>query len=195
MLRNAYGKALFTLLFLMVLSFSSRAEALSPQAAPSPQPPTGFVQAKPGEIFHCDRDYVWKGKAQSCDSAARQDGEKLRPILDDTPDAVSELDTYQKNRRKVRAAAYFGTLGIVMILAGVLVSRQYLDDSGNLTPTGTAILDIGAYGGVATAGVSLVYGLSMLRTNEAHLGRAVQFYNSKHPSTPIELQFSTGFNF
>ncbi len=148
-----------------------------------------FLQTEgPSEIFKCERVMIYRGKPLSCDSYMRQDAERLRPILSSVPPAINELNLYQANRRKVTTLAYVASAGLVLALASRLIPQS---------PEGTLVSarDVTLIGGLGVAGGSLLYGLSFLRTNETHLGNAVEYYNRAHPRDPIELQFSTGITF
>ncbi len=145
--------------------------------------------------FRCDREFIYNGKKLNCDSNAKPDGEGLRAVVQDTPSAVNELDTYQDNRRSIRNAAYVGSVGLLSALAGLLISRQFTDSAGNISSTGSSIRNIMGIGGFSLFGGSLIYALTVVKTNESHLGAAVQNFNTAHPDHPIELQFSTGLSF
>ena len=137
----------------------------------------------------CRRVYLYRGQLLDCDSNLSLDGERLRPIIQRVPEAVTELNVYQSNRRFVNKLAYTGSAGIVLMLAGFLVGRQV---GGG---TGILLRNIGYAGGLVLTGGSLIYGVSLLTTNEQHLGEAVRHYNAAYPNDPIELQFTTGINF
>lgn len=143
----------------------------------------------------CQRQYLYRGKLLDCDSQLQEDGEKLRPVLSQVPAAVLELNEYQRGRRHLEFAAYTGSLGLVVAVAGWLVSRQYQDPSGAPSSTGRKIRNVAALGGLSLTAGSLIYGVSFLKANERHLGRAVQFYNEARPQDRIELQFTTGISF
>lgn len=137
----------------------------------------------------CKRLFLFKGKLDTVDSYNRQDGEKLRPILSDTPAALAELDEYQANRRKVRISAYMGTAGLLIALGSVILSNQFD------TATRNTVRNIGLISGLSIGVGFTVYSLAVLRTNEAHLQKAVDRYNEANPSQNLELRFTTGILF
>jgi hypothetical protein len=153
-----------------------------------PSAPPLLQTEGPADTFKCERTFVYRGKPLICDSYMRQDAERLRPILSSVPTAVAELDSYQRNRRKVTTLAYVASAGLVLLLGSRLLPQS--SSNSLITPR-----NIGLYGGMGLAAGSVLYGLSFLRTNEAHLGNAVEYYNRAHPRDPIELQFSTGITF
>lgn len=148
----------------------------------------------PEDVFRCDRTFVFQGKQLPCDSNTRADGEGLRPILQEVPSALEELDTYQANRAKVRTAAYLGTIGFVVMIAGSLLSLKFRSPTGAPTDNSATVLTVAilAGGGIAVGG--FLYALSSNTSNEAHLNRAVELFNEARPKTPIQLQFSTSFD-
>jgi hypothetical protein len=150
-------------------------------------PPKLGVEA-PRDQFKCERLFIYRGKELNCDSNVRQDAERLRPILQAVPEAVEELNIYQKNRRSLRGLAYVGTAGFLIAVASMFIPH---DPNAEVISARQAVLVSGA----AIAGGSLFYGLSLIRTNEAHLGAAVEIYNKGNPKDPIELKFSTGITF
>ncbi len=156
-----------------------------PAASPSAPKPLGPPHQKALETIHCKRLFVVQGKTLDCDSYHQNDAEKLRPYLQDVPEALKELDTYQSNRSQVRAVSYTGSLGLLAALIGVFIN-------GKEEPT---LRNVAIFGGLGLAGGSLLYGLTLMRTNESHIQNAVQYHNQKHPERPIELQFNAQWNF
>jgi hypothetical protein len=154
-----------------------------PAAVPdTPNAPPSLFKGSAPESFRCQRTFVYNGKIIGCDSNVRPDGEGLRPYLADVPAANAELNTYQRNRASLRNTAYFGSLGLAVLLAGAVAGGG----------TGKQLLLLG--GGSIMAG-SFLYGFTTLRTNENHLNEAVRLHNLAKPDKPIELQFSTGIGF
>lgn len=124
-----------------------------------------------------------------CDSNLEADAAKLRPLFRDVPQALAELELYQQTRKDVRALAYTGSLGLLVVLGGLVASRALEG------PKAAEIRSVTAVMGLSLAGVSLFSGLTRLKTNERRLENAVDIYNQARPSDPIELRFSTGFTF
>jgi hypothetical protein len=165
----------------------SRYKEQESQIPKRPSAPAPLPGGSPSDTFRCTRYFTWKGKTYECDSYVRQDAEKLRTIVADVPDAVAELDAYQATRVKLRTAAYLGTAGLIVTVIGLAAANR-LDN-----PVFARYLSLTA--GLGLSAGSFVYAVGAIQANEAHLGSAVQFYNSARPQTPIELQFTTGFNF
>lgn len=171
----------------------------------TPSPPPDISSKAPSDIFRCERYYTYKGEKLTCDSTAAADGEKLRPLMMDSPDALTELDTYQRNRRRLRSAAYIGTGALLAILATSFAKQRYSDAAKNATvgdndsvatfQAQADFFNILYWTSIGIGVGTVVFGVSMLQTNEAHLGSAVQHYNHAHPTQPIELQFSTEIPF
>lgn len=154
-----------------------------------PTAPPALSVNKPSDAFICRRAYTHLGKSYSCDSHLGWDGENLRPILQDSPEALKELNEYQETRRRVRSLAYVGSVGLGIAALGLIGSRAY--EGG----TKIVVRNIGVFTGLSIAAGSFIYGYSTLQSNEEHLGRAMQLHNKAHPDHPIELQFSTGVSF
>ncbi len=154
-----------------------------------PSAPPKITQPLGTQTFRCDRLYIFEGKTLPCDSFVRKDAENLRPIFKDTPAAIEELNEYQRQRRNIRNLAYVTSAGILVAIAGLFVSRPAFSES-EIRPGGYMILS-----GLGLSAGSFIYSLSLTRTNELHLGRAVDIYNQAHPDNPIVLQFSTSIGF
>lgn len=172
-------------------SFSSNPQTI-PEQPTIPSPLQSIPTIDP---FQCDRQFIYRGEKLNCDSATRQDGERLRPIIANVPEAVEELNIYQQNRRSVRVAAYVSTIGLLVAVGGFFLSRSYTDENNQLTEQGNTLRIISVGGGLGLSLGSVLYGISVLRNNEQHLGRAVQKFNDANPKDSIEIQFSTGFLF
>lgn len=138
----------------------------------------------------CDRTFEYKGKTLPCDSFTQQDGERLRNILSEVPDAVSELDRYQSGRKRLRKTAYFGTLGLLLMLAGPPLARRFTE--GNQRDQ---LANVFLYSGLGILGGSVMYGITVLNSNEDHLYKAVDHYNQARPGTPITLKITAGWKF
>jgi len=161
------------------------------QIPESPTAPPPLTQRVPVDVPHCERYFLYKGKNIECDSETGKDALRLNLLMRDLPYALSELDIYRENQRKIRIAGFAGTVGILAAIAGVMVSHPILDPvSGSIRRGGFISL-----AGLAITANSLIYGLSMMKANEVHVANAVQYYNSVHPEQPIELEFSTHIDF
>lgn len=161
------------------------------QIPKKPSAPPALEQKVPSDIPHCERFFLYRGKKLECDSNVSKDAERLRPIIQDVPRALYELDTYQANRARLKSVAYVGTAGLLAIVAGIFVSHPPFNRDSGSPQVGKFV----SIGGGALAVGSLIYGLSLVKTNEAHVSQAVDYYNSAHPNDRIELQFSTRINF
>ena len=139
-----------------------------------PSTPPPIAQPAPSNPFSCQRTFIYQGKALGCDSNVQQDGEKLRPILENVPTALSELNLYQRNRRKLRETAYITSAGLGVMLAGFLLSRPAFEEKsitrgGFLALGGAAV----ALGGTAyTLGAAKAGGQNSSETTRtlAYLG-------------------------
>lgn len=191
------GKSVLFLSWMATLISSlilTSAWAKAPGIPKQPTIPPPLTTQIPRDSFRCQRFFLYKGQRLHCDSNIRLDGENLRPILEDVPEAAAELDLYQKNRAEIGNAAYIGTLGLFVAIAGSLLSLQYRE-AGNPTHTSQAIRTISMLGGAGIMIGNFISTLSLIRTNETHIGNAVNAYNRAHPDTPIELQFNTTIQF
>lgn len=155
----------------------------------TPTAPPTLGRARKTDYFKCPRMVVYRGQTLNCDSNLAWDAENLRPIFKDTPDAIEELNDYQRTRDLVHDFRYVGGGGLLLAAAGLIFGK--LVDGG----TAVVIRNVSVIGGLTVAAGSFVTSLALIRTNERKLGRAVQHYNDAHPEDPVELQFSTGFQF
>ena len=155
----------------------------------SPSSPPQLKYKSPITPLGCQRTFTYQQEIRTIDSYHKQNGEQLRPILKDEPEAVSELNLYQRNRYNVEKAAYIGTIGLGIALVGLLISSRMEE------PTSSTIRTAGLLGGLGIGAGTLIYSFSVLRTNETHLGLAVKNHNQLRPEDPIELNFSTGILF
>jgi hypothetical protein len=159
-----------------------------------PTAPHAIKQPEVIDSFRCERRFRYKGKLLECDSNVQRDAERLRPVMEDVPAALAELDTYQRSRQNVRTAAYVGSVGLLVALGGVLLSRSFTDSNGNLTNTGLQVRTVSLIGGLGITGISFGFGWITLHKTESYIDNAVRLHNQAHPDTPIELQFTTGFS-
>lgn len=155
-----------------------------------PSAPPPLARQIPSQVFAmCQRQFLYQGRYLPVDSKLARDAENLRSVLSDVPPALTKLDQYQKNRRTVRTLAYIGTAGLALATVGYIFGRDIAGDDS------IRIRNLMLGGGLLVAGGSLFVGLTVLRTNERNLGQAAELYNQANPTTPIELQFTTGFVF
>jgi hypothetical protein len=155
----------------------------SPTSIPkTPSAPPALFQRPAPESFRCQRNFVYDGKVIGCDSNVRPDGEGLRPYLRDVPLANAQLNEYQRNRAGLRNTAYFGSLGLAVLIGGLVAGGG----------TGKQLMVLS--GSTIVAG-SFLYGFTTARSNENHLNEAIRLHNLAKPDKPIELQFSTGIGF
>lgn len=154
-------------------------------------PPTAKSKTIPDNPFRCDRMIKYRGRVLPCDSALRRDGESLRTIFADSPEALEELDQYQAGRNRVRYSAYVGTAGLLVALTGSWIANAFIDESRQTARQDTAkVLRLSGIG--LTVG-SVIFGLSALRSNESHLQNAIIQYNASSPDRPIEILFKKEF--
>jgi hypothetical protein len=174
-----------------------------PLYAAEPKKPTAKV-SKPAEMvaarkqimenpFRCDRLIKYQGKSFPCDSHLKRDGESLRSIMIDTPSALEEIDTYQRNRRKVKYAAYTGSAGILIALTNSLTVKLFVPSGPEHDKERKNVSSSIRWGGIGLSLGSVIYGLSYLRSNETHLSKAIIRFNESHPDKPIEVLFKSDF--
>jgi hypothetical protein len=183
-----------TLLICAVIQIGTIPVGFADEAGIHPTAPPALKQPEIKDSFRYERRFLYKGKVLECDSNVQRDAERLRLIVADVPPALAELDTYQRNRQNVRTAAYVGSMGLIIALGGLLISKSFTDSNGNPTDTSNKVRGYSLAGGLGLTGISFIYGFSILSTNESHVDHAVQLHNQAHPDTPIELQFTTGFS-
>ena len=182
------------LLSLMMSTSSGAQTEPSPRPIKSqviPQEPSTPPELPPGTpplaALSCGRKFIYQGKELDCDSIMHRDGEGLRAIISKNHQAVTELDLYQTNRKAIHNAAYVGTTGLVLALAGIFAKSRF-DASMS-----TRNILVGS--GILLAGGSLIYGLTVLGANERHLSNAVEYYNQGQPQDTIRMEFDTQLHF
>ena len=163
-------------------------EKLIPKA---PSAPPSLEQRIPPNLPHCERYFTYGGKRLECDSQLGRDAEMLRPIMRDVPDAIAELDAYARANNQILVAGYVASAGFLTAIIGGAAASPLLDPGTGALRTGGYLV----FGGLALAANAIIYGLSLLKTNEAHIGNAVRIYNDVHPDKPIVLEFTTSINF
>ncbi len=162
------------------------------------------VETKPSEMiaarkkvmenpFRCDRLIKYQGKSFPCDSHLKRDGESLRSVMLDTPSALEEIDTYQRNRRNVKYAAYTGTAGVLIALTNSLTVKLFVPSSPERDKERRSTASANRWGGIGLSQGSVIYGHSYHRSNETHLNNAIIRFNEAHPDKPIEILFKSDF--
>jgi hypothetical protein len=159
----------------------------APEIPDRPSAPPPLSQVTPPDVFRCERNFSHKGKTYSCDSNVRLDGETLRPLFADIPAATSELNLYQRNRRNLRNAAYMGSLGLVVTVVGLIISRPPIRD-GEIKPGGFI-----AFGGLGVTTASFSYALGLAWANETHLDNSIWAHNQARPQSPVALVSTRSF--
>lgn len=134
----------------------------------------------------CKREFSKDGQYYRLDSFDNKDGERLRPFIQNYPEAVSQLNFYQKNKSNLTTSAVIGTIGIL----GIVLQNNLLN-SNRIGQTGRDIVYFGSIGLVVSA---ILYSLITISSNETHLEKAVFIHNQQNPDSQIELKFSTGFS-
>ncbi|MGZ3698841.1 MAG: hypothetical protein ACXWPM_04780 [Bdellovibrionota bacterium] len=151
--------------------------------------PEALPVRTPNAPFNCARFFMVDGRKFDCDSYVQQDGEHLRSLIQDVPDAVNQLNAYQRHLRNVKTAAYIATGSALAGVASYLFMRF-------VTPTvDVSIRNSISLGLVIAAVIPGIYAWVSIQVNERHLTNAVNNYNSSRPDKPIELMFTTGFHF
>ncbi|MBI3534408.1 MAG: hypothetical protein HY072_02835 [Deltaproteobacteria bacterium] len=181
--------ALAVVMFSLHVNVSSAKEAYkkTPSVLKTPKPL--FLKPPAIKAFGCQRKYLYEGKVLECDSNLSRDGENLRPILSQVPEALSELNIYQKNRRNIKYLSYLGTLGLTVMGLGLIFQ------SGKTGSEAVLIRNLVFFPGVMLAGGSFIYGFVFLTANEEHLVRAVDTYNDANSEKQIELRFTVELTF
>ena len=145
-----------------------------------PVPPAGMPvlgpTSTPEDILRCERQIIYRGKKVACDSPSTRDGEGLRMLFADTPEALAQLNQYQETRRSLTSTAYFGMAGLLIAALG----PRFASNSGNRT------IWIGS--GLTLTLASFAYGKAKLNANEDHLDQAIETFNRTHPGDPMELK-------
>lgn len=143
----------------------------------------------------CHRNFIYREKTYDCDSTIRQDGENLRPILAQVPDAEILLDQYQLTHRNIKKLAYVGSIGLAIGIVGAIVSRGYYTPEGKDSNTSRLIRTASIIGGLTITTGSFITGFTISKSNEKRLINAVETYNQARPQDPIQLQFNTSLLF
>lgn len=185
------------LIWIILLSVGFVTNVLAVSTAQIPDKPNApqvlAPTTVPPDVFQCERHFIYQGKTLDCDSNTRRDGEKLRPYFAHNPEAISELNLYQKGRSAAMTSAYVSGFGLVIGIAGYLITRGMNNPDGTITATGDLIRSITTVGGISLMGGSFIFGLALLSFNESHLQNAINLHNKAQPENPIQLQFSKHF--
>ncbi|MBY0470044.1 hypothetical protein K2X30_02675 [bacterium] len=174
-----------TLIALVSFQTAALAANTKPLQTEAPAP---LRQPTPQDHFDCNREFLYRGNVLKCDSDRAADGAGLRPILSPVPNAISELDAYQKSRNSAKIFGYTGTLGVAAVAGGWIAGHQIQGDRGIIVRNTVAGI------GVLLLVGSLLGGLILLNISENHLYDAVKNYNTAKPNDPIELRFSHQFS-
>lgn len=128
----------------------------------------------------CSRVAVIDGQEVLIDTSTAEKGEGLRFYLEKDPIAKSYLDKYQKGTEMKWQSAFVGTLGTVLIVAGILTGS----DSKKRT---SYIL-----GGSSLMAVNFLLSKTMANTNERNLDRSIEEYNKRNaPGIFLKDQLET----
>ena len=159
------------------------------QIPSQPSQPPGLIQRQMPSYSHCERFFLFKGQKYECDSNLGRDAERLRPIVQGVPQALSELDIYQKNLHDVRISGFLVSSALVLVALGMIFSQgqPFNPSNGAITPGGGVMLT-----GLILGVGGIFHGFSLVNSNETHIEKAVNSYNAAHPEQPVELQFKTG---
>lgn len=142
----------------------------------------------PETKFQCHRSFSYRGQNLPCDSSLNTDAEALKPILERSPEALSDLESYQKNQKRIQTLAYVGTLGVILFASNVIFSN-----SSERTEEKKNVDSIIRYTGLGITLGSTLFGISFLRNNEQNLFNAVDTYNKQFPKDQIQLNFKYDF--
>jgi hypothetical protein len=148
---------------------------------PSAPAPLGKPFQEPR--YACKRQLIYEGKTLPCDSYNYRDGEGLRPLLLDVPEAIESLEKYQRNRQSLKWLPYVGTGAIVLAGVGVLLGRSYQGE-----PWAIPTRNIMAITGVAVLAGAFTYGIVTLTLNERNFDDAIRKHNEAKPEKPIEVR-------
>ncbi len=158
----------------------------------APTAPPRFRHTPPADVIRCERHYLSNGKSYDCDSYSRFDGEGLLKAVQDTPDAVAYIESYQRTRRFSQIAAYTATGGIAIAGLAYLGSKFLFSQSDS---NSVAFRNIGVGGGLLLTISALIAGFVTMSTNDIKIDHAVDAYNQAHPDRHIQLEMKSGFSF
>lgn len=193
-----YGSIILVLLLLNFSVQSQAAQLLSSdlrnefeelQIPTRPSAPPKLAPITLPNIPQCERYFSYQGQRMECDSNVSQDANRLRPIFQQVPESLAELNLYQEKQKKLLSAAYFGSAGLLAMLIG-FVLRNHVDETGGIRLSGVILI-----GGMVITGNSIAYAFSMGKANEIHLQNSVKTFNQAKPEQPIGLEFSSPINF
>jgi hypothetical protein len=183
------------LIFSSSLAYSKSKAKSIPDPGPKPEIPQMVKFESKVDEFGCKRPFLYRGQTAEVDSHHKKDGEKLRSIIEGVPEAVSELNEYQLNRRRVQTSAIVGSIGLVVLLGSLVVAGEMRKSSTANLATADTIGRAGLITGAVVGAGTLLYSFGVLYTNESHLSNAAKAYNKARPEDPIELKFSAGLLF
>jgi hypothetical protein len=157
----------------------------------SAEVPSPLIKPKPVTPLGCDRPFIYRNEVYSADSPQAQDAATLKFFTQPVPKATEYLDQYQHNRIKSEISAYTGTFGVLLLFLAPTISRNLFSNQTTRDHALTAL----QLGGAALAAGGFIYSFTLLRTNESLIPKAVDTFNAEKKDDPIELRFSTGWNF
>ena len=123
----------------------------------------------------CSRVAVINGQEVLIDTSTSEKGEGLRYYLEKDPVAKNYLDDYQQGTKMKWQSAAVGTVGTLLILAGILTSS----DSKQRT---TYVI-----GGSSLIAVNFFLTKTMENSNEKNLERSIEEYNKRN-TPPIYMK-------
>lgn len=197
-LLRRYGSVTLLLLLLhfsvqsqaaQLLNLDLRNELEAAQIPTQPSAPPKLAPLTRPNIPQCERYFLYQGQRMECDSNVSRDANRLRPILEQVPESLDELNRYQERQKNLLSSAYFGSVGLLAMLIGAAL-RNHVDETGGIRLSGVILI-----GGLVITGNSIVYAFSMNKANEIHLQNSVKTFNQAKPEQPIVLEFSSPINF
>ena len=151
--------------------------------------PSPLKKPKKVTPLGCERPFTYREETYSADPPQSKDASTLKFFVQSVPEANKILEEYQTNLVKSKTSAYIGTMGVLMVFFASTISNQF--NANSRVPVGTAL----RVGGATFALGGFFFTFAHLRDNEYLIPKAVESYNRSKPNDPIELQFTTGWNF
>lgn len=148
------------------------------------QPKILGAESEPKNYFTCGRRFEYRGKVLPCDSYIRQDGNGLKKIFSNVPEAREHLESYQSSWKSLKPYGYVGALGIGLMLGSMFVPKVK-DEKGN--EVRSQLSKSMLLGGTIIFGTTLTVGFTQMAFRERHLNRAVEAYNVANPADQIKM--------